>query len=73
LEFLQKNLLLKHNKKNVLSQAIFEVQPDLNNDLLPYHDDPLKWWKNYKYLSTVVQEKCALESVPCKTFLSWAS
>lgn len=62
----------------VSSKADAEVQRYLDDDLLPRHMDPLKWWLEhavlYPNLSNIVQQKyCALgTSVPCERLFSKA-
>lgn len=61
-----------------VSKAITEVQKYLNCDKLQRKDDPLKWWKENKYmfpmLASVGQERLSAvaSSVPCERLFSKA-
>ncbi|KAJ8953430.1 hypothetical protein NQ318_023549 [Aromia moschata] len=63
---------------NATSRAIIEVQRYLEFEVLPRHDDPLKFWReqrfNFPNLTAVVQERfCVLApSVPCERLFSKA-
>lgn len=76
---LKNNITTKNQpKNNATSRAIIEVQRYLETDMLPRHEDPLKFWKeqhfNFPNLSIVVQERfCVLgTSVPCERQFSRA-